>query len=223
MELDHKKFFAAIRPSLGALTTANVVGFELVLAEAKRRSTGLPHVAYVLGTAWWESGKTMQPVREAYWLSEAWRKKNLRYYPYYGRGLVQITWLENYKKAGDRYGVDFVNNPDLVMDPKHSINILFDGMIEGWFTAKKLDDYIDDVDESDDEDLKEYVAARRIVNGVDKQLEIGKLALMFEKALRSSIRPSTVTTIELPEHDLADVRTYIAEARVALDKAEAAL
>ena len=48
--------------------------------------------AYGLATAWWETNKTMQPVREAYWLSEAWRKPNLRYYPHYGRGYVQLTW-----------------------------------------------------------------------------------------------------------------------------------
>lgn len=183
--MDRTAFYAALRPTLGALTQASVVGFELVLDEAHRRASRLHHLAYILATAWWESGRTMQPVREAYWLSEAWRKKNLRYYPFYGRGLVQLTWQANYQKASDLYGVDFVQNPDLVMEPKHSVNILFDGMRHGWFTGKAMDDYIDGIDESDDEDMREFKAARRVVNGTDKATEIGKLALVFESALKA--------------------------------------
>lgn len=186
MALNRKAFYDALRPTLGALTQANVVGFEHVLNEALSRRTPIHDLAYILATAWWESGKTMQPVREAYWLSEAWRKKNLRYYPYYGRGLVQITWLENYQKASNLYGVDLVSNPDKAMDPKLSVRILFDGMDDGWFTGKALDDYIDGVDEADDEDLREYINARRIVNGTDKASEIGSLALTFERALQAA-------------------------------------
>ncbi|GHA27737.1 hypothetical protein GCM10007989_24530 [Devosia pacifica] len=184
--MQRKAFYDALRPTLGALTQANVVGFELVLDEGLRRGTALHHLAYILATAWWESGRTMQPVKEAFWLSETWRKKNLRYFPYYGRGLVQLTWEENYRKASELYGVDFGANPDLVMTPKHSVNILFDGMINGWFTGRDLVDYIDDIDEADDEDLREFANARRIVNGTDKQIEIGKLALVFEAALKAA-------------------------------------
>lgn len=184
--MNRKTFYEALRSDLGALTQANVMGFELVLDEAEDRRTPLPYLAYALATAWWESGKTMQPVREAYWLSEAWRKKNLRYYPYYGRGLVQLTWKDNYEKVGKFYDQDFVNNPDAVMDPKTSVNILFDGMENGWFTGKDLDDYIDLVDEDDNEDLREFANARRIVNGTDKQVAIGELGLVFEAALKQA-------------------------------------
>eukprot|EP00873_Tetraselmis_striata_P020804 jgi/Tetstr1/441068/TSEL_029336.t1 len=186
MALNRKAFYDALRPKLGALTQANVVGFEHVLDEAQGRRTPIHDLAYILATAWWESGKTMQPVREAYWLSEAWRKKNLRYYPFYGRGLVQITWLENYQKASNLYGVDLVSNPDKAMDPKLSVRILFDGMKDGWFTGKALDDYIDGIDETDDEDLREYINGRRIVNGTDKDSEIGNLALTLEGALQAA-------------------------------------
>lgn len=225
MQLNHKVFYDSIRVDLGALTTANVAGFELVLAEAKKRNTPIADLAYINATAWWESGKTMQPVREAFWLSEAWRKKNLRYYPYYGRGLVQLTWLENYRKVGDFYGLDFVNNPDLVLDPQHSVNILFDGMANGWFTGKRLDDYIDDLDESDDEDLREFVNARRIVNGTDKQLEIGRLAIGFEKALRkATVNTDPIfTEPAVPASPSPALLALIADMRATLDKMEAAL
>src|SRR5690606_34382592 len=93
-EMNRKAFYDALRPTLGALTQANVVGFERYLDEALRRSTALHDLAYILATGWWETGKTMQPVREAYWLDEDWRRRNLRYYPFYGRGDVQLTWEE---------------------------------------------------------------------------------------------------------------------------------
>lgn len=203
--MDRKAFYDALRPTLGALTQANVVGFELVLDEAGRRRTPLHDLAYILGTAWWESGKTMQPVREAYWLSEAWREKHLRYHPYYGRGLVQLTWLENYRKVGKFYGIDLVTNPDMAMEPALSARILFDGMEQGWFTSKSLDHYIDDLDEADDEDLREFIAARRIVNGTDKAAEIGKLGLLFEKALKAGGYPLVATPPDFePPPDLPE-------------------
>ncbi|WMT90178.1 hypothetical protein [Pelagibacterium sp. H642] len=186
MAMNRKAFYDALRPTLGALTQANVVGFELVLDEAAKRRTPIHDLAYILATAWWESGKTMQPVREAYWLSEDWRRKNLRYYPFYGRGLVQLTWEDNYRRVGGFYGIDLVGHPDKAMEPALSVRILFDGMEQGWFTGKDLDDYIDGIDEDDDEDLREYANARRIVNGTDRQIEIGRLALMFEGALTSA-------------------------------------
>ncbi len=186
MAMKRKAFYDALRPTLGAITQANVVGFELVLDEAAKRRTPIHDLAYILATSWWESGKTMQPVREAYWLSEDWRRKNLRYFPFYGRGLVQLTWEDNYGRVGGFYGIDLVSNPDKAMEPGLSVRILFDGMEQGWFTGKSLNDYIDGVDEDDAEDLREYANARRIVNGTDRQIEIGRLALMFEGALTSA-------------------------------------
>lgn len=182
--MNKKKFFDNIRGSLN-LTTVNVEGLDKVLDYLERVEDNLQHAAYILATSWWETAQTMQPVREAYWKDEAWRKRNFRYYPYYGRGYVQLTWDYNYKKASDYFGVDFVKSPDLVMDPKYALPILVVGMNKGWFTGKDLDDYIDDVDESDTEELKEYKNARRIVNGTDKAETIAKLAITFEKGLKA--------------------------------------
>ena len=150
------------------------------------RKHNVNRAAYILATAYWETAKTMEPVKEAFYLknkAEAYRKK-LRYYPWYGRGFVQLTWKENYIKAGKRLGKDFIKNPDLVMDPDLAARILVIGMEEGWFTGKDVDDYIDDIDESDDEDYKEYLQARRVVNGTDKQKEIAKLAIEYERILK---------------------------------------
>jgi putative chitinase len=182
-------FFDIIRSGLaqaGGLTASQVAGINAILSEAERRKMPLNHAAYVLATAWWESGKTMGHVREGYYLgskAEAFRKR-LRYYPWYGRGLPQLTHKDNYLRMGKALGVDLVANPDLMLEPKHSIAALFTGMTLGMFTGKDLDDYIDTIDESDDEDLREFANARRIVNGTDKQVEIGKIALVFERALK---------------------------------------
>lgn len=183
--INRPRFFAEVRSKLGPLDQTQVDGFNAILDEWARRGwRNLNQLAYMLATAWWETGRTMQGVREAYWTSEDWRRRNLRYYPYYGRGLVQLTWIYNYRKAGEKLGIDLVRNPDLALDMKNAVRIMFDGMEEGWFTGKSLDDYIDDVDEPDSEDLREYVNGRRIINGTDKASTIGNLALTFERALK---------------------------------------
>jgi len=134
--------------------------------------------AYVLATADHETAHTFMPVREAYWVknAEAWRKKNLRYYPWYGRGFVQLTWEANYKKAGDKIGVNLIADKDAAMQPENAAKILVLGMKEGWFTDKKLSDYIT-------LSRSEFVSARRIINGTDKDDEIAALAIKYDREL----------------------------------------
>lgn len=129
-------------------------------------------VAYVLATAQWETNQTFEPVREAYWLSDDWRKRNLRYYPYYGRGYVQLTWKNNYEKYSNLLDVDMVTEPDIAMQPEISLFILVHGFKTGTFTGRKISDYID-ASKSD------FVAARRCINGTDKAHEIAELARKF--------------------------------------------
>ena len=47
-----------------------------------------------------------------------WTDANGKTYPakYHGRGYIQLTHDYNYKKYGDMFGVDLLNNPDLAMD-----------------------------------------------------------------------------------------------------------
>ena len=174
--------FEILRKQFGTREQSFVDGVNLVVAESEKEGLEYNQTAYVLATAYHESAGTFLPVKEAYWLSENWRKKNLRYYPYYGRGLVQITWKENYLKAGQKlgYGDKFANNPDMVMDQDISVKILVLGSKEGWFTTRKLSDYMDKA-----KGVKEYTNARRIINGMDKATKIANEAIVFEKALRS--------------------------------------
>jgi hypothetical protein len=58
---------------------------------------------------------------------QVWALQN-RYWAsgFYGRGLVQITWDENYRTVGKRLNLDLVGNPDLALDPGVSARILAD-------------------------------------------------------------------------------------------------
>lgn len=142
---------------------------QLILQECASQGLSKRHTAYVLATAKWETNHTLKPVREAYWLSEQWRKKNLRYYPWYGRGYVQLTWQSNYERAERELGVNLTSNPDVVMQPEIAAKVLVRGMKNGWFTGKKLSDYT------------RYEDMRRVVNGTDKADEIAGLARTYEK------------------------------------------
>lgn len=88
-----------------------------------------PNVAIgVQGTTAIEGASTFAPVREAYYLGEPepaeTHRKTLSYWPYYGRGHIQLTHRSNYQKYGEKVGAlwatdpyDLVNTPDLALDP----------------------------------------------------------------------------------------------------------
>jgi hypothetical protein len=149
-----------------------------IIRECHARGLLRNQCAYVLATAQWETAHTMEPVKEAYWLSEAWRKANLRYYPWYGRGFVQLTWEDNYERAQRELdlGTLLTDDPDAALDPDIAKQVIVVGMVEGWFTGKKLSDYIT-LQKSD------FTNARRIVNGVDKASDIAELAEAYDQWL----------------------------------------
>jgi len=142
--------------------------------------------AYVLATSYWESGRTMLPVEEAYYLQakynwttermDRWRRENLRYYPWHGRGYTQTTWERNYQRLKLATGVDVIEDPTKAMEAEVAVVALVDGIMEGWWTGKKLTDYVT-LKRSD------YVGARRCVNGTDKAQAIAELARDYEAAL----------------------------------------
>lgn len=150
---------------------------DAIKSECKAQDIGLnTQIAYVLATVQWETARTFKPVREAFWFDEQWRKDNLRYYPYYGRGYVQLTWKNNYQKYSQILGIDFVNNPDLVMENDMALFILVHGFKTGTFTGRKITDYIT-------RSQTDFVNARRCINGVDHAHEIARLAENFLRSL----------------------------------------
>jgi putative chitinase len=161
---------------------------ETILSVCRKYGATDAQTAYILATAYHETRATMKPVKEAFWVSnaEAWRSRNLRYYPWYGRGYVQLTWEANYLKAGKALDRDLTTDPDVVMEPQISAEILVMGMLEGWFTGKFLKSYIW-------EDRKDYTGARRIVNGTDKADLIASYAVIYEGLLKTYKAPVVPT------------------------------
>ncbi len=70
-------------------------------------------IAHFLAQLGHESGGLM------YWkeLGNAAYLKAKPYYPYTGRGPIQLTWKANYEAAGKALGLDLVNNPVLAESP----------------------------------------------------------------------------------------------------------
>ena len=153
--IDRKCFFDSVRNTLfdGELSQKQVDGMEAVLVEWDARGLAdLGQLAYMLTTAYHETGAAMYPIEEG------GKGRGYKYPPYYGRGLVQLTWLRNYKLFGKRIGVDLAGRPDLALRLDYSVTILIEGMLFGLFTGRRLEQY----------DLSTYQGiydARAIVNG----------------------------------------------------------
>ena len=184
---DRQSFCDAVRANLfgGTLTVGQLSGINAVLDEWERRQlTDLRWLAYMLATDKHETNATMQAVREAYWLSEAWRRANLRYWPWYGRGLVQLTWERNYLRMEQLLGVAFTKDPDLALDLRNAVLIMFEGMLKaesdvGDFTGKCLEQFFNGT--TDDP-----VGARAIINGTDRAEEIADIHRGFLRALTNA-------------------------------------
>ena len=88
-----------------------------------------------------------------------------------------MTWAKNYIKAGERLNADFMKHPELLLTAEYAAPIAVLGMKEGWFTGKKLSDYIT-LAKSD------FRQARRIINGMDDATLIAGYARQYDKLLK---------------------------------------
>lgn len=173
-------FFATVRPLFeGRLTQGQVDGMNKIVEYGEKWGYDADDLAYVLATTFHETARWMQPIREgarrygpSYTDASAKRavasihaKGIIRTnyalpagphgQSYYGRGLVQITWYDNYLKFEKLLGVPLTADPDKTLEWDIALDILFLGMRDGMFTGKKMKDYNFPAD---------YRAARAIVN-----------------------------------------------------------
>lgn len=116
-------------------------------------------------------------MREAYYLGEAGNKaetyrQTLPYYPYYGRGYVQLTWKRNYEFYGLLLERDLLTQPEQALDPMVSLFILVHGFKTGAFTGHSLTEFVH-------AGGQDFVNARRCINGLDKAEPIAGLARNF--------------------------------------------
>jgi hypothetical protein len=137
-------------------------------------------LAYILATTYHETAATMQPI------AEYGKGKGKPYgepvgpygQRYYGRGYVQLTWLENYQRQDEKLGLrgQLIQNADLALDPEIAKLVIIKGMYDGDFTGKKLGDFFTDT-------LTDWYNARTIVNGHDRASDIAAYGEKFLNAL----------------------------------------
>jgi hypothetical protein len=193
-KIDRKKFFTVVRDQLhaGHLTNDQVLGYTALLDAWEQKYDINPRsfLAYALATAFHETGTAIKPVREKG--SDAYLSKYdtgslakaLGNTPaadgdgqrYAGRGDVQLTGAANYRKAGLKLGIDLIQHPDLALDPHVAAQIMFSGMLEGWFTGKSFKSFLIN-------GVFQKVNARRIINGTDCAVKIAGYYDIYVKAL----------------------------------------
>lgn len=196
--LIRKVFFDHARALLfgGKLNQEQVKGTDAILDEWEKRGlSDLRWLAYMLATTYHEVGKAMVPVREGFAATDTGARRVVRARKYgkedpktkqvyYGRGMVQLTWADNYKRMGKLLKQPLYELPDLALNPAIASSIMFEGMLraesfKGDFTGKSLEDYFNDK-------KTDWINARRIINGLDKASLIAGYGRKFHAALQAA-------------------------------------
>lgn len=205
-------FYNELRPMFpgGKLTSSQVAGIQSIYGYGSSKGLPASWTAYSFATAYHETGARLQPVREGFATSDeqAMRviagmlhsgriKENyaerhpITGQSYYGRGLVQITWYDNYLKFEKLTGIPFTTNPDLMLRNEYAVPVLFTGSIEGMFrrgrSYKKLLT-------QEFGSLAAFKACRDVINGDSHRTRngirydtmIAEYAMAFQNALRAN-------------------------------------
>lgn len=192
-DIDKQLFYQAYRAYFGTIRLNKTVDtINAILDRAEREHTAVPRLAYMLATAYHEA-RDQKHIHDFYPLTErgGWQYVTKKYWynskvrkwlgndtideawKFRGRGLVQLTGEVNY----ERFGLQ--DNPEDALSPVVAVDILFDGMQRGVFTGKALRHYLNPT-------KKDYVNARRIINGTDKAELIAEYAERFESIINES-------------------------------------
>lgn len=176
--IDKLKFYTGIREQglFAKLSQPQVENIDAIINYWDLQGyTDVRWLAYMMATCYHETAKTMQPIEEyGKGKGRPYGKKikhsGVPYTTpnkiYFGRGMVQITWFENYQLMGRLIGEDLLNCPEKALQTDVAVKIMFEGMTKGAssfgdFTGKCLEMYFNKT--TDDP-----IGARRIINGKDK-------------------------------------------------------
>jgi hypothetical protein len=205
MAINRKFFFDQVRMHLfdGSLAKPQVDGLNAILDkwDAETPDADDRWLAYMLGTAHHETGRTMQPVRETFAssdqqaisrLNRAWGAGKLTWVkaPYWipdaegrswlGRGFVQLTHKANYEKLSNLIGVDLVTDPTVAMQVDVALKIMFVGMRKAGFTRWKLADFFSPTTE-------DWRGARKIINGTERADLVASYAKAYYAAISHTV------------------------------------
>ncbi|MBP2547522.1 putative chitinase [Neorhizobium galegae] len=204
--INHTFFFYHIADTLfkTGMSPSQGEGFEAILAywEGQHAQSDDRWLAYVLATAYHETGAAMQPVSE-----------NLNYgapgllktFPRYFTPAEAAAYARKPEKIANRAYANRLGNgneasgdgwtfrgrglvqitgranyrtygieqtPDAALDDATATRILFDGMIHGRFTGKSLGDFFNDRTE-------DWSGARQIINRMDRADDVARYARAF--------------------------------------------
>lgn len=232
MRFDRKKFFDNYRSHFKTLTQVQVNGLNSLLANYEKYYgwwDNIDQIGNSLAQIKHESAHSFQPVVEGFYLGDSTKpnyfqgntdkvkrfQQSLRYYPHFGMGHIQLTWLENYQKldalirkyfpeivqqfelrTGRKF--DLAKDPAQALDADVSFAIMTIGMHKGTFRAgHTLDRYIYP-------GHADHFGAREIVNG-DKNyrikgsnVKIGDSIAATAKAFSTILRASLIAESAVP-------------------------
>lgn len=227
-------FFAAWRDAFGKLSEGEAGGINALLAEMESRGWSDPRWwAYVLATAYHETGGLMEPIKETVLashrdrnpadatviarLNKAWASGQLSWVktPYwkdgwFGRGFVQTTHRDNYERLGKAIGVDLISNRDRALEPAVAAAVCCEGMQAGLFTGKSLSDYFGP-------NADDPRGARRIVNGTDRADMIAGYYATILRAVQAGWGAPEAPPAATPDEDLAARVAALEERQVAIE------
>jgi putative chitinase len=203
-------FFRRVRSDLygGRLTPGAVAGHEAVLDTwaALQPEGACRPLAYVLATAFHETGGVMLPVTENLNYSAAGL---LRTFPRHFNPAEAKAYQRQPERIANRaYGGRMGNGgeasgdgwryrgrglvqitgranyrrfgiedcPDKALEPQRATAILIEGMLGGCFTGKRLDDYFA-------AGRSDWTGARAIINGRDRAADVGRYGRIYLQAL----------------------------------------
>lgn len=209
--MDRAKFFAAVRGPLfgGRLGQEQVNSMAAILDEWEAQGLSDQRwLAYMLATAYHETGQTMQPVSENLNYSAMGLQKTFGKYfsardaQAYARQPERIAnrAYANRMDNGDEASGDgwrfrgrglvqitgranyaefgIADHPERALEDRTAIKIMFNGMTSGVFTGLKLADYFSGA-------KADWVNARRIINKLDRASDIAGYAKLFLRAIEA--------------------------------------
>jgi len=177
MNFNRDIYFDYVRKSLfsGSMSQQQVDGQEAILGEWEVQGqlsgpamTDTRWLAYMLGTTYHETSQKMWPIEEYNGSSQPYGQPDPEtHQSYYGRGYIQLTHRENYRKATTELGLkgdaDLEWHAVMALDPQIASDVMFIGMRDGWFRSdskgrQTLARYFD-------ADSDDPYGAREIING----------------------------------------------------------